>query len=104
MSGEDDVAMVPNNYKHALRTARSGCVGPAAALEGMLTRARRAMDAGAWQGPMGEDFSGELDRYRRSLNGAGPDVISTLDTAIGAQPETIPSNAWQVRWQQNAPW
>lgn len=103
MSGEDDITMVPNSYKNALRTARSGCAGPAASLEAVLTRARRAMDSGAWQGPMGADFSGELDRYRRSLNEAGPDVLSTLDTAIGFQPEAVPNTAWQVRWQQNAP-
>lgn len=100
MAGDDDVVMVHNTYKDALESARSSSVGPAARLEDALSAARRAMNAGAWQGPMGEDFSGELDTYRRRLNEAGPDALDAFDDAIARQPERVPSTAWQVRWQR----
>lgn len=103
MSGDDDVVMVDNTYKSALEGARSTCLSPAARLESALGVARTAMSSGAWGGPKGEDFSGELDRYRRKLNDAGPDAISAFDSAISAQPERVPSTAWQVRWHQMAP-
>lgn len=100
---DDEVTMVTNTYKNALRSARSACAGPAADLERALSAARVAMDSGAWQGPMGQDFSGELDHHRAVLNDAGPAAMATLDAAIAAQPETVPSTAWQVRWQRSGP-
>ena len=102
MGDEDDVVMVNNNYRSALESARSGCVAAAADLEDALTRARRAMNAGAWQGPMGTDFSGELDTYRARLNEAGPDALAAFDRAIAGQPHRVPSTAWQVRWRNLA--
>jgi hypothetical protein len=103
MGDEDDVVMVNNSYRSALESARSACVGPASDLEDALTRARRAMNAGAWEGPMGTDFSGELDAYRGKLNDAGPEALSSFDRAIAGQPHRVPSDAWQVRWRNLAP-
>lgn len=103
MSGDDDVVMVNNNYRTALESARSTCLAPAARLESALGMARTAMSSGAWGGPKGEDFSGELDRYRTQLNDAGPAAIDALDRAISAQPDQVPSTAWQVRWHQMGP-
>lgn len=103
MSGEDDVIMVNNNYKSALETARATCRDPAAELADALTAAKQAMADGAWTGPMGEDFAGELDSWKTKLNDAGPAAISALDTAIAAQPDRVPSTAWQVRWQNMGP-
>ncbi|WP_022923423.1 hypothetical protein [Serinicoccus marinus] len=106
MAGDDEVVMVNNTYKDALESARSSSVDPAARLEDALSAARRAMDSGAWEGPMGEDFSGELDTYRTKLNDAGPaaiDALDALDAAIVAQPERVTSTAWQVRWQRMGP-
>lgn len=100
MAGDDEVVMVNNTYKDALESARSSSVDPAARLKDALSAARRAMDSGAWEGPMGEDFSGELDTYRTKLNDAGPAAIDAFDAAIAAQPERVPSTAWQVRWQR----
>ncbi|WP_298889843.1 hypothetical protein [uncultured Serinicoccus sp.] len=100
MAGDDEVVMVNNTYKDAVRSARSACVSPAARLEDALRAARRAMDAGAWQGPMGEDFSGELNTYRSRLNEAGPAALDDFDRVISGQPERVPSTAWQVRWQR----
>lgn len=45
MSGEDEVVMVDNTYKDAVRSARAACVGPASRLEDALRAARRAMDS-----------------------------------------------------------
>lgn len=103
MSGDDDVVMVNNTYRTSLESARATCVGPAGRLETALDAARTAMSSGAWGGPKGEDFSGELDRYRRQLNDAGPEAIDALDRAINAQPHQVPSTAWQVRWHQMGP-
>lgn len=103
MSGEDEVVMVDNTYKDAVRSARAACVGPASRLEDALRAARRAMNSGAWQGPMGEDFSGELDTYRSKLTDAGPEALDDFDRVIAGQPERVESTAWQVRWQRMGP-
>lgn len=103
MGDEDDVVMVNNNYKTALENARSACVSAASDLEDALTKARTAMDSGAWEGPKGTDFSGELDTYRSKLNGAGPAALKDFDTAISGQPDTVPEGSWQVRWHSMGP-
>lgn len=103
MGGGDEVVMVNNNYKSALRAARATCREPASDLERALTAAERAMQNGAWGGPKGEDFAGELKTYKTKLNDAGPQAIADLDTAIAAQPERVESTAWQVNWQRMGP-
>lgn len=103
MSGGDDVVMVNNSYKSALQTARSGCVGAAGDLEQALTAAQTAVEAGAWGGPKGEDFAGELKSHKKTLNESGPAALADFDAAINAQPDKVESTAWQVRWHQMAP-
>lgn len=103
MSGGDDVVMVNNSYKTALQSARTSCVGPAGALEKALTAAQAAVQEGAWGGPKGEDFAGELTSHKKTLNDAGPAALADLDSAINAQPDRVESTAWQVRWHQMAP-
>ena len=101
MAGDDEVVMVNNTYKDALESARSSSVDPAARLEDALSAARRAMDSGAWEGPMGEDFSGELDTYRTKLTTRGrrPSTPSTRrsppsSSACPRQPGRCAGSAW----------
>ena len=61
------------------------------------------MNDGAWEGPKGTDFSGELDTYRTKLNNAGPDALADFDTAINGQPDMVPEDAWQVHWHRMGP-
>lgn len=103
MGGGDEIVMVNNTYKSALRSARASCLGPAADLETALAAAERAVRDGAWGGPRGEDFAGELNRYRRQLNEAGPQAVADLDTAIAGQPDRVESTAWQVSWHRMGP-
>lgn len=103
MAGGDEIVMVNNNYKTALQGARSASYGAAGDLETALRAAQRAVEAGAWGGPMGEDFAGELARYRTVLNEAGPEAIATFDAAIAGQPDRVESTAWQVRWHSSGP-
>lgn len=103
MGSGDEVVMVNNNYKTALRSARTTCRQPASDLEDALTAAERAMQNGAWGGPKGEDFAGELKGYKQKLNAAGPDAIADLDAAIAGQPERVESTAWQVHWHRMGP-
>ena len=101
--GDDEVVMVNNSYKSALERARSAVVGPSGDLEDALAAAIRAVEAGAWEGPMGEDFAGELRDRRRTLNDAGPEALADLDSAIAAQPDRVPEDAWQVHWHRLSP-
>lgn len=103
MAGGDEIVMVNNNYKSALQDARSASVGAAYDLETALRAAQRAVEDGAWGGPMGEDFAGELADYRRLLNNAGPEAIAAFDSAIAAQPDRVESTAWQVNWYSMGP-
>lgn len=103
MGGGDEIVMVNNNYKTALESARSASTSAANDLETALRAALQAVEAGAWGGPMGEDFAGELRDHKTRLNDAGPEAISTFDTAITAQPERVESTAWQVRWHSMGP-
>lgn len=103
MAGGDEIVMVNNNYKTALESARSASQGAADDLGTALCAAQRAVEAGAWGGPMGEDFAGELARYRTMLNDAGPEAIDTFDAAIAGQPDRVESTAWQVRWHSSGP-
>jgi|GEM_PF-5707666 len=52
---------------------------------------------------MGEDFAGELRDRRRTLKDAGPQALADLDTAIAAQPDRVPEDAWQVHWHRLSP-
>lgn len=106
MGGEqptDEVTMVANPYRAAVARARSSSVAPADRLEDVLSRARRAMDAGAWTGSGADAFSAELDGHRETARSAGPAALAAFDAALARLPETVPDNSWYVHWRNLGP-
>ena len=89
---------VPNQYKEALRSRRSGAAALADSLRTGLDKAQRAMAAGAWQSTVATEFEHQLVARRRTLATAAESVTTEFDDEIARQPDLVDAHSWQAQY------
>lgn len=88
---------LPNQCRLSLGSALPGARRRAEEAAAAFALAQRGMAAGAWGGPLGEEFSRVCNEKQTSAGTAAGDCVDLLETRYGVEPESVPSTDRRAR-------
>lgn len=87
----------PSQYRLSLGTRLPSAHRRAEEAATAFALAQRGMAAGAWGGPLGEEFYRVCGEKQTAAGTAAGDCVEALETRYGVEPESVPSTDRRAR-------
>lgn len=94
---DTDTETLPNQYRVSLGRALPGARLRAQEAAAAFSLAQQGMTAGAWGGPLGDEFFRVCGEKQTSAGTAAGDCVEALESRHGVEPVSVPSTDRRAR-------